>query len=77
MGEVNKAQHNDFILEVRVNAEGQKLAYFSKENGEGGMRIAGPKAWGGSKKIAQLKIKHVDLIEFIESYAPEIKDFFQ
>jgi len=65
-----------FLLEVEQNAEGSKLAYLSPLDADGkkrsGYRIAGPKAWGGSKSIAKLKISDDDLVSFIKSYAPEI-----
>ncbi len=65
------------ILEVEINAEGNKLAYLSPvdENGnpKSGYRIAGPKAWGGSKNIARLKISSDDLVTYIKIYAPEVE----
>ena len=60
------------ILEIEQNAEGNKLAYLSKEGGSCGYRIAGPKAWGGSKSIAKLKITENDLVRYIKQYAPEV-----
>ena len=64
------------ILEVAQNAEGNKLAYLSPagSNGEplSGYRIAGPKAWGGSKNLARLKIDSDDLAHYIKQYAPEV-----
>lgn len=62
------------ILEIEQNAEGGKLAYLSKEGESCGYRVAGPKAWGGSKNIAKLKIREDDLVEYIKIYAPEIID---
>ena len=66
------------ILDIEINAEGNKLAILSpaNENGEPecGYRIAGPKAWGGSRNLARLKISDDDLIAYINEYAPEIKD---
>lgn len=61
-----------FLLDVEVNAEGNKLAYLSKEGAGVGFRIAGPKAWGGSRNLARLKIQEDDLVRFIKEYAPEI-----
>lgn len=60
------------ILEIERNAEGAILAYLSKEGAGGGRRITGPKAWGGSKNIAHLKIKEEDIVKFIKSDAPDI-----
>ena len=60
------------ILEIEQNAEGYKLAYLSKEGSNSGFRIAGPKAWGGSKNLATLKISEADLIGFIKQYTPEL-----
>ena len=60
------------ILDIEINAEGDKSAYLSKEGDGGGYRIAGPKAWGGSRNIANLAISEDDLIRFINEYAPEI-----
>lgn len=65
-----------YILEVEVNAEGSRLAYLSPADEDGntrcGYRIAGPKAWGGSKNIARLKISSTDLAYFIKKYAPDV-----
>lgn len=67
-----------YLLEVNQNAEGSKLAYLSPmdEAGEieGGYRIAGPKAWGGSRSLARLKISSSDLVEFVMCYAPDVRD---
>jgi hypothetical protein len=60
------------ILDIEQNAEGNKLAYLSKEGAGSGLRIAGPKAWGGSRTLAQLKISEDDLVQFIKEYAPEL-----
>jgi hypothetical protein len=66
------------ILEIEGNAEGDNLAYLSPadENGESssGYRIAGPKAWGGSRNIARLKISSDDLIRYIKQYAPDVME---
>ena len=64
------------ILDIEVNAEGDKLACLSPANEDGetqvGYRIAGPKAWGGSRNIARLKISSDDLARYIKQYAPEV-----
>jgi hypothetical protein len=64
------------VLEIEQNAEGSKLAYLSPANDKGepqsGYRIAGPKAWGGSKNLARLKISSDDLATYIKQYAPEV-----
>ena len=63
-------------LQIELNAEGNKLAHISPldENGEttGGFRIAGPKAWGGSKTLADIKISTDDFVQYINEYAPDI-----
>lgn len=62
------------ILEVEINAEGGELAYIGVEGAGCGYRIAGPKAWGGSRSLAKLKIKKEDLAEYVKNYAPETRD---
>ena len=61
------------VLDIEINAKGSKLAILSPE-GESGYRIAGPKAWGGSKNIARLKISTDDLVTYIKSYAPDVME---
>lgn len=66
-----------YLLEVEINAEGNKLAYLGKGTKDGyaegcSYRIAGPKAWGGSQNIARLEISDHDMVEFIKCCAPEI-----
>lgn len=61
------------VLEVEKNAEGSVLAVMGREGANCGYRIAGPKAWGGSRSIAKLKISDKDLAEYINCYAPEVK----
>lgn len=63
---------NSYTLEIAVNAEGNHLAYLGKTEASSTYRIAGPKAWGGKRDLATLKITESDLVEFIKSYAPEI-----
>lgn len=62
----------NFILDVEKNAEGSVLAYLSEEGAGVGYRIAGPKAWGGSRKIASLQIRGRDFVTFISEFAPEV-----
>ena len=64
--------NEQFILDIEVNAEGAKLAILKKIGEASGYRLAGPKAWGGSRNIATLKFKASDLVTFIKVYAPEI-----
>jgi hypothetical protein len=64
-------------IEISINAEGRKLAIMSPINDEGiaadgGYRIAGPKAWGGSKVIASIDINEKDLYEYIKAYTPDL-----
>lgn len=65
-------------LEIEVNAEGGKSATLSPLNGDGepesGFRIAGPKAWGGSRNIARLQLSDGDIVRYINEYAPHIKE---
>lgn len=65
------------IFEIEKNAEGAVLVYLMKEGAEGGRRIAGPKAWGGSRNIARIKIKEEELVQFIKDEAPDIVDAFR
>jgi hypothetical protein len=37
-----------------------------------GYRISGPKAWGGSVKLAEIKISTDDLAHYIREYAPDV-----
>jgi hypothetical protein len=62
----------NYILEVERNAEGAALAYMSAEGAGSGYRIAGPKAWGGSRNLATLKVRGDDLVSFIIDCAPEV-----
>jgi len=61
-----------FQLDVEINAEGDKLAVLGVVGAGHAFRLAGPKAWGGSRNIARLKFDEHDLIRFIKEYAPEI-----
>jgi hypothetical protein len=66
-----------YLLEVEINAEGNKVAYLGKGTKDGYTggscyRIAGPKAWGGSRNIARLVISDSDLAEFIKCYASDL-----
>lgn len=63
-----------FLLEIDINAEGDKIAYLGKEGARSTYRIAGPKAWGGKRNIALLKINEDDIVIFLKDYAPEIID---
>lgn len=64
------------LLEVEINAEGCKLAYLSpideNDKPKDGFRIAGPKAWGGSRNIARIKLNDADLVRYIRCYAPGV-----
>jgi len=60
------------ILEIHKNAEGSKLAYLGPERGDSCLRIAGPKAWGGSTELARLVIDDRDLVNYIKDYAPHL-----
>lgn len=63
-------------LQIEQNAEGSKLAIMSPMDDEGkmssGFRIAGPKAWGGSKTLADIKISTDDFVRYIKEYAPDV-----
>jgi len=64
------------LLEVERNGEGSTLAYLSPTDKDGtaksGYRLAGPKAWGGSRSLAKLKVSSSDLVAYIKQYAPEV-----
>lgn len=62
----------ELLLEIEVNAEGDKLAYLFNMSNEEGQRIAGPKAWGGSRNIARFEFSADNLITFIKECAPAI-----
>ena len=62
----------NFVLDVEINAEGDKLGILYVEGSASGFRLAGPKAWGGSRNIAKLKFDDKDLVRFIKEYAPDI-----
>lgn len=69
----------EHYLEIHRNAEGNKLAYMSPmhENPEldkGGYRVAGPKAWGGSVKLADIKISTESFVKYIKCYAPDVME---
>lgn len=71
---MNKKMHR---LEVHVNAEGSALAYMQPEattDEEYSVcyRIAGPKNWGGSQKVATLNISEDDLATYIKENAPDV-----
>ena len=63
-------------LQIERNAEGNKLAYMSPMDDEGklssGFRISGPKAWGGSKALADIEISTDDFVRYIKEYAPDV-----
>ena len=61
-----------FEFKIEVNAEGSKLAYLSKKDDGSAFRIAGPKAWGGSKNLATIEFDDEDLTRFIVDYVPEL-----
>lgn len=65
------------LFEICRNAEGHLLAYLSPLDEEGreksGYRIAGPKAWGGSKSLAKIKISTSDLAVYVNQYAPDVR----
>lgn len=65
------------IFEVEVNAEGDQLCNASVEGDGCGYRISGPKPWGGSRKVAEVKIKESDMIEFIKCYCPHVMKALQ
>lgn len=63
-------------LQIERNMEGDKLAIMSPmdENGKlsSGYRISGPKAWGGSETLADIKISTEDFVQYIKDYAPDV-----
>lgn len=64
------------MLEVEINSEGDKLVYLhpldDKGETNGGRRIAGPKAWGGSRNIARLNVSSEELVRYIKDHAPDV-----
>lgn len=60
------------ILQVGRNKEGHTLAYLNPKDGDFGLRIAGPKAWGGFDEYTSLEISDESLIRYIKEYAPNI-----
>lgn len=63
-------------LDIERNAEGQVLAILGDRRT--GYRIAGPKAWGGSRNIASLQVKPADLIYALREHGhlpePPVED---
>ena len=59
-------------FEIHRNAEGDKLAYISVVGDNCGWRIAGPKAWGGSKCLAGIEFTDKDLVDYICKYAKHL-----
>lgn len=63
-------------FEIHRNAEGNKLAYLSPvdDNGEtkSGWRISGPKAWGGSKLLAEIDVDDDEIVKYIRRYAKHL-----
>lgn len=59
-----------YEFEISRNAEGGILATAGLKGDDCSYRIAGPKAWGGSKRLASIEITQRDMVEFIRSYAP-------
>jgi len=59
-----------YEFEIARNAEGGILATAGIKGADTSYRIAGPKAWGGSSKIAKIDISQHDLVEFVLCYAP-------
>jgi len=54
------------FVEVIQGVEGLSL---SIGNHDIGLRLAGPKPWGGGKIIHQFKVDHAELIAAAKSYA--------
>lgn len=67
-----KSKNTIHILKVGRNKEGHALAYLNPKDSDSGVRIAGPKAWGGFIKYASLEISDEALIEYIKQYAPNV-----
>ena len=68
-------------LQIRQNAEGSKLAIMSPIDDGGkassGFRIAGPKAWGGSEMLADIKISTDDFVRYFKEYEPDALGLFK
>ena len=63
-------------FQIERNAEGSKLAYLSPvdedNKTQSGFRIAGPKAWGGSRTLAEIDLSTNDIVRYIKQYAPDV-----
>jgi len=63
-------------LQIKQNPAGGKLAIMWPLDDEGklssGFRIAGQRAWGRSKTIAEMEISTDDLTQYITEYAPDV-----
>lgn len=61
------------LFEIHINAEGDKLCLARPSNDDSGAyRIAGPKAWGGSRMVGDIEIRESDLVTYIKDYAPHL-----
>lgn len=67
------AAAGEFLLEVGVLPDGQKIAYLSAKGARSGFRIAGPKSWGGVRNLATLDFSEADLLAFINTCAPGLR----
>lgn len=65
------------LFEIHHNAEGSVLAYAGVVGDGVCYRIAGPKAWGGSRKLAEIEVRGEDLVEYIKMYAPDVLSALQ
>jgi len=59
-----------YEFEISRNREGDLLATAGVKGDSSSYRIAGPKAWGGSSRVASIEITQRDMVEFIRCYAP-------
>lgn len=59
-------------IEIHRNAAGHKLAYAQAIGSDYSYRISGPKAWGGSTKLAEIDISGTDFVRFVREFLPEI-----
>lgn len=64
----------NLIFEIGVNAEGDQLCVANVEGDDCGYRISGPKAWGGMRTTAKLRISQPDMLRFITECCPELAD---
>lgn len=69
--DVERAAADEFVIELISGREGDCIAI--SRVGSGGIRVAGPKPWGGGHVIQTWRAGRADLLNAlgIEEYTPE------